>query len=154
MLRNTNKLSGVVVGERLLFSLNLVRPRIYILFIRKITIVFFFSFQHEANFSCKPFRFKGGVPRATTFSKTKPFIWLWTSPMINSHGSGITLLRAQWWKPLPTPARFRGNVFMPVHLRHDIRNLKVEVVSLLPHREGEAMAHVCCREYEWGLGWT
>jgi hypothetical protein len=37
---------------------------------------------------------------------------------------------------------------MPVHLRHDIRNLKVEVVSLLPHGEGKAMAIVYCREYE------
>jgi hypothetical protein len=32
---------------------------------------------------------------------------------------------------------------MPVHIRHDTRNHKVEIVSLLPHGEGEAMVHIC-----------
>jgi hypothetical protein len=53
---------------------------------------------------------------------------------------------------LPTPARFEGNVFMPVYLGHDIRNLKVEIVFFLSHREGKTMVYICHREYEWGLG--
>ena len=48
--------------------------------------------------------------------------------------------------------RVRGNVFMAEHLRHNTRNLKVEIVSLLSHGEGEAMVHTCRRKYEWGLG--
>ena len=38
---------------------------------------------------------------------------------------------------------------MPEHLRHDTRNTKVKIVSLLPHRESEAMVHICRRKYEW-----
>jgi hypothetical protein len=38
------------------------------------------------------------------------------------------------------------------HLRHDTSNLKVEIVSLLSHGEGEAMVHRRRRKYEWGLG--
>jgi hypothetical protein len=41
-------------------------------------------------------------------------------------------------------------MFVPEHLRHDIRNTKVEVVSLLSHGEGETMVHICHRKYEWG----
>jgi hypothetical protein len=41
---------------------------------------------------------------------------------------------------------------MPEHLRHDTRNRKVEIVSLLSHEEGEAMVHTCHRKYKWGLG--
>ena len=38
---------------------------------------------------------------------------------------------------------------MPKHLRHDTRNSKVKIVSLLSHGEGEAMVHTCRRKYEW-----
>jgi hypothetical protein len=39
---------------------------------------------------------------------------------------------------------------VPEHLRHDTRNLKVEIVSLFSH-EGETMVDICRRKYEWGL---
>jgi hypothetical protein len=41
---------------------------------------------------------------------------------------------------------------MPEHLRHAIRNFKVEIVSLLSHGEGKTIVHRHHRKYEWGLG--
>jgi hypothetical protein len=63
-LRNTNKISSTIARERLLFSLNLVRPRICILylFFYKHKIVVFYLFYHEPNFKSLPVRFKEGVP--------------------------------------------------------------------------------------------
>ena len=110
-------------------------------------------FYHDINSYPKVSYFKGQVFWATTF-QNHLFIWLWTLPWLDSHGSGTTLLWAWKWKPLQSPARVRGNVFVPEHLRHDIRNSKVEIVSLFSHREGEAMVHTCRRKYEWWLGWT
>jgi hypothetical protein len=49
---------------------------------------------------------------------------------------------------------FDENVFVPEHFRHDTRNTKVEIVSLLSQGKGEAMVHTCRRKYERGLGWT
>jgi hypothetical protein len=43
-------------------------------------------------------------------------------------------------------------MFVPEHFRHDIGNLKVEIISLLSHEESEAMVHTRRRKYEWGLG--
>jgi len=37
-------------------------------------------------------------------------------------------------------------VFVPKHLRNDIENTKVEIVSLLFHKEGKAMVHSSHRE--------
>jgi hypothetical protein len=41
---------------------------------------------------------------------------------------------------------------VPEHLGHDKRNSEMEIVSLLSHREGEAIVHTRHRKYEWGLG--
>jgi hypothetical protein len=41
---------------------------------------------------------------------------------------------------------------MSEHLGHDIRNLKVEIVSLLSHGEGKTMVHRRHRKHECGLG--
>jgi hypothetical protein len=50
------------------------------------------------------------------------------------------------------PARVRGDVFVPEHLKHDTRNSKMEIVSLLSHEEGEVMVHTHHRKYKWRLG--
>jgi hypothetical protein len=55
-------------------------------------------------------------------------------------------------KPLPSPMRVQGNVFMPEDFWHDTINFKVEIVSLFSHREGEAMVHTHPRKYECGMG--
>ena len=152
MLRNTNKLSGAVAEERLLFLFNLVCPRICIFSFNKNKNISFTFFTMKQTPTPNRSASKGSMSHH--FLQTKPFIWLWTPPWLNSHGSGTTLLRAWWWEPLPTPARIRGDVFVCKHFRHDTGNTKVEIVSLLPHGEGEAMVHICHRKYERGLGWT
>jgi hypothetical protein len=38
---------------------------------------------------------------------------------------------------MPSPARLRGNVFVPEYLVHDTRNSKVGIISLFPYREGK-----------------
>jgi hypothetical protein len=73
-LRNTNKLSGVVAREWLLFSSSLVHPHIYILYIIKIKNISFYLFYHEANHNLKSSYFKGRVLGATIFFKIKTFI--------------------------------------------------------------------------------
>jgi hypothetical protein len=41
-------------------------------------------------------------------------------------------------------------VFVSEHLGYDTRNLKVEIASLLSHRESEKMVHRRRRKHEWG----
>jgi hypothetical protein len=48
----------------------------------------------------------------------------------------------------PSSIRLRGNVFVPEHLKHDIRNTKVGIVSLFSHGKDEEMVHVCHRKYD------
>ena len=134
------------------FPPNLVCPRICILSFCKNKNIFFSFYHHEIHSYPILVRFKGRVCWATT--KTKPFIWRWTPPYFKSYGLVTTLLRARKWKPLPSPARIRGDVFVLEHLRHDTRDSKMEIVSLFSHIEGEAVVYTCCRKYEWGLGWT
>ena len=68
------------------FPPNLVCPRICILLFCKNKNIFFSFYHHEIHSYPIPVRFKGRVCWATT--KTKPFIWRWTPPWLDSHGLG------------------------------------------------------------------
>jgi hypothetical protein len=65
------------------------------------------------------------------------------------HPSFIAMVRAQ-----PFSGQYNENPchhlheFKPKHLRHDTKNTKVDIVSLLSHGEGEAMVHIRHRKCE------
>ena len=70
------------------------------------------------------------TPTAMRVFKAYPNTWLWAAPIVNQHGSGSTLFRRRWWKPLFSLKWVWADLCMPTHCGHVRWNLTMEALSL------------------------